>query len=195
MLKNRFSSIILISVISILMSCSKNPTQPTELTKYWKLKVKEIWWISPNDASAEYLNINKIPVGIDFPDANGTHHVYTGSERNITRTDTPINGSPATITCTWDSLPSQIEAGKNYSLYYKSIGTALKGIAISYPVRHDSNPTAWSILSMLDGEKSITFKMSEPSDSTPLDMKIVVRMTSGSYYYLDYVYIYEWVKN
>jgi hypothetical protein len=192
--KKNFCIILSLILLVGLSACEDKTTNPTPLTKYWKLKVKEIWWVSPNDASGDYVNIDNLPVGVNFPDAKGTKHIYTGSEYKITRTDTPTSGLKDSIYCTWSEFPEKIEAGKMYSLFYQSKGNALNGISISFPTRYDTRPTAWSPASMRDGEKSISFKIAEPTDSIPSHMKIVVTMTSGIYYNLDYWYVYEWIK-
>jgi hypothetical protein len=186
------SALVVLSIV--LLSCKETPINSVPLTKFWKLKVKEVWWVSPNDASGDYISIDVVPFGIDFPDANATHHIYSGTEYNIVRTDSTSGGSSKSINFVWTQFPDTIEAGKMYTLYYQSKGTALNGISISYPLKYDIHPTAWSPVSMRDGEKAITFKIAEPTDSIPSLMKMVVTMTSGSYYNLDYLYIYEWIK-
>jgi uncharacterized lipoprotein YehR (DUF1307 family) len=109
--KKNFCIILSLILLVGLSACEDKTTNPTPLTKYWKLKVKEIWWVSPNDASGDYVNIDNLPVGVNFPDAKGTKHIYTGSEYKITRTDTPTSGLKDSIYCTWSEFPEKIEAG------------------------------------------------------------------------------------
>jgi len=181
---------------SFMLLCSCDPEGETEeitaSKSHWKLKSTEFWGVRPvNGAKLEQFT--SFPFNVTYNFTTHANITYTGQEGNITRTDVdPLLNTTISLIFTWSKLPDSILPDTPYKITYESKGTAGNGIGISVPAYYNAG-YQWNTLSIRNGPVTANLLMSKPdSDPNHQKMKIGVNMSSGSSYYMEWVYVYEW---
>jgi len=178
-------------VLSSLFINSCDPIATDDPRNCWKLKTTEFWGVKPGGIQRE--NFPTFPFGLTYT-VGGNSITYTGQEQSVTRTDIDNTQKVTkTISFTWSQFPPFIYPDTDYKITYESTGNAGNGTILSMPVYYN-NGYQWYDGSFRNGPKTATVKISKPdTDPGHQKMKIAVQMSSGVSYYMEWVYIYEWI--
>jgi hypothetical protein len=195
-MKKLFWIWVLVFNASILLNSCETESETDDVVvskSYWKLKSTEFWGIKPISGS-KLEQFGTFPFNQTYSLSNHANVTYSGQEGNITRTEVdPLSNVTITLTNTWSALPDKIFPDTVYKITYESKGNANNGIGVSIPVYYNAG-YQWHPLSFRNGPVTANLLMSRPdTDPSHQKMKICVNMSSGSFYYMEWTYIYEWI--
>lgn len=175
----------------LLYSCDPINDGNSEKT-CWKYVKSEFYGVKPQ-TNATYESFASFPFNISYL-MDGVSYVYTGQEFDVTRTFTnQTTKQTGYLNFTWSEPPKIIYPDQNFTITYESKGNDNNGIGVSIPVYYGSG-YQWNTGSYRNGPITATMKISKPdTDPAHQKIKIAVEMSSGRFFYMGWVYVYEWV--
>lgn len=197
--KTFLMAFFLLMLAGIFNSCDllfPNSKEETK-TSVWKLVSTEIWWVAPTDGNHTLEKIASVPFGQTFAYSGVWQAIYSGAEFDLTRTD-KFNGTIlGTINYTWSQFPDYIDPGIEFTCTIESKGTQGNGIGVSNSATTIGGwPAGYGVWtqSFRNGPKTAKLTIAKPSDVTvSSQMKFIMDLSSGGYFYISYYYIYEWI--
>ncbi len=191
-MKRTFLSLVILTFLSVFLFNSCDPVETS--VPHWQLTSSEIYGVKPAPLVADqnYQRFPTFPFSTIYDEGTATH-TYSGTERNIVRSDfSKITGKTETINFIWSQPPATILPDTEFTITVESKGTTGNGRGVSSPSYY-SSLNSWPAQSFRNGPKTATLKFGKPdSDPNRQKMKIILEMSSGVYYRMEWWYVYEW---